>query len=168
MVKVSDQASQQRGPRRARGSVSKNRVGNWQVRYTDPYGKHRVAGTYRKKSDAEQAVARVLSAIENNTWSVLNDTRTDGLDLKTLTLRQASGTYLEGRVNEQGRPLSPNSAKEYPRLIDRVACELADRPLVQCVWLAYPQWTNHYPPELRCASARRALNTRLPISAEEL
>lgn len=59
---------QKRGPRRARGSVSRNRVGNWQVRYTDPYGVRRSAGTFQRKGDAEQALARTLTAIENNTW----------------------------------------------------------------------------------------------------
>jgi hypothetical protein len=34
-----------RGTRRARGSVTRNRVGNWQVRYTDPHGVRRAAGT---------------------------------------------------------------------------------------------------------------------------
>jgi integrase len=122
-------ASKSRGQRRARGSVSKNRVGNWQVRYTDPYGRRRVEGTYRRKADAEQALARVLSAIEDNTWAVLDDTTADGLDPKTVTLRQASQNYLSGRVNRQGRALSPNTANEYPRLLDRVATELVDQSL---------------------------------------
>ena len=76
-----------RGTRRARGSVSRNRVGNWQVRYTDPNGQRRAAGTFQRKADAEQALARVLTAIENNTWAVLNDTAEDGLDPKIVTLR---------------------------------------------------------------------------------
>jgi len=125
----STETAEKRGPRRARGSVSKNRVGNWQVRYTDPNGKRRVAGTYRRKSDAEQALARVLNAIEDNTWTVLDDTQADGLDPRTVTLREASAKYLEGRVNRQGRPLSPNTAKDYPRLINHSAAELADQPL---------------------------------------
>jgi hypothetical protein len=33
--------AEKRGPRRGRGSITKNRAGNWQVRYTDPYGKRR-------------------------------------------------------------------------------------------------------------------------------
>ena len=118
-----------RGPRRARGSVSRNRVGNWQVRYTDPHGQRRAAGTFQRKSDAEQALARVLTAIENNTWSVLDDTTADGLDPKKVTLRQASKLYTENRVNRQGRALSWNTAAEYPRLIDRVLTALADKPL---------------------------------------
>lgn len=39
--------AKKRGPRRGRGSITKNRAGNWQVRYTDPYGKRRAGGTYR-------------------------------------------------------------------------------------------------------------------------
>ena len=120
---------QKRGPRRARGSVSRNRVGNWQVRYTDPHGVRRAAGTFQRKADAEQALARVLTAIENNTWEVLDDTTADGLDPKTVTLREASKLYTDNRVNRQGRSLSWNTAAEYPRLVDRVLTALADKPL---------------------------------------
>jgi len=118
-----------RGPRRARGSVSRNRVGNWQVRYTDPHGVRRAAGTFQRKADAEQALARVLTAIENNTWAVLDDTAGDGLDPKTVTLREASKLYTDNRMNRQGRSLSWNTAAEYPRLVDKVLTALADKPL---------------------------------------
>ena len=118
-----------RGTRRARGSVTRNRVGNWQVRYTDPHGSRRAAGTFQRKADAEQALTRVLTAIENNTWAVLDDTTTDGLDPKTVTLREASKLYTDNRMNRQGRSLSWNTAAEYPRLVDRVLTALADKPL---------------------------------------
>lgn len=120
---------QKRGTRRARGSVSRNRVGNWQVRYTDPHGIRRAAGTFQRKADAEQALARVLTAIENNTWGVLNDSLDDGLDLKKISLREASKLYTENRMNRQGRSLSWNTAAEYPRLVDRVLTPIADKPL---------------------------------------
>jgi integrase len=118
-----------RGPRRARGSVSRNRVGNWQVRYTDPHGVRRAAGTFQRKADAEQALARVLTAIENNTWAVLDDTAGDGVDPKKVTLREASRLYTDNRMNRQGRSLSWNTAAEYPRLVDKVLTALADKPL---------------------------------------
>lgn len=118
-----------RGPRRARGSVSRNRVGNWQVRYTDPHGVRRAAGTFQRKGDAEQALARVLTAIENNTWAVLDDTAGDGLNPKTVTLREASKLYTDNRMNRQGRSLSWNTAAEYPRLVDKVLTAVADKPL---------------------------------------
>jgi hypothetical protein len=70
---MSQDEAKNRGLRRGRGSVSKNRAGNWQVRYTDPDGKRRAAGTYRLKGDAEQALARVLAGIENNTWKILEE-----------------------------------------------------------------------------------------------
>lgn len=118
-----------RSSRRTRGSVTKNRAGNWQVRYTDPNGTRRAGGTYRRKEDADQALARVLNAIENGTWTVLDQARADGLDPKRITLLQACHAYLDTRVNSQGRQLSPNTAKEYPRLLAKVAPDLADRPL---------------------------------------
>ncbi len=115
--------------RRTRGSVSKNRSGNWQVRYTDPNGKRRAGGTYRRRDDADQALARVLAAIENGTWTVLDQAQTDGLDPKKVTLLQVSATYLDTRMSRQGRKLSPNTSKEYPRLLRKVAPELADQPV---------------------------------------
>lgn len=118
-----------RSSRRTRGSVSKNRSGNWQVRYTDPNGKRRAGGTYQQKQDADQALARVVSDIENGTWTVLDQAKTDGLDPKKVTLLQVSAAYLQQRVNRQGRKLSPNTSKEYPRLLRTVAPELADQPV---------------------------------------
>jgi hypothetical protein len=119
-----------RGQRRARGSLSPNRVGNYQVRYTDPSGRRRTAETFRLKRDAEQALARVLAAIENNTWGVLDDTKSDGLDPKTVTLRQASILFREGRLNPRsGQPLSPYTVSEYARLVDRTLAPFADQPL---------------------------------------
>ena len=102
-----------RGPRRARGSVSRNRVGNWQVRYTDPHGVRRAAGTFQRKADAEQALARVLTAIENNTWAVLDDTAGDGLDPKTVTLReltdqQPENTRLRAALRQLDKQLVSN------------------------------------------------------------
>jgi integrase len=122
-------AGNTRGPRRAKGSISKNRVGNWQARYTDPYGQRRVAGTFRRKADAEQALARVLNAIEDNTWSVLDDAISDGVDPKALTLRQASSLYVESRSNSEGRGLSVYTLQEYPRLVKKVLADLADKPV---------------------------------------
>ena len=131
-----------RGTRRARGSVTRNRVGNWQVRYTDPHGSRRAAGTFQRKADAEQALARVLTAIENNTWAVLDDTTTDGLDPKTVTLREASKLYTDNRMNRQGRSLSWNTAAEYPRLVDRVLTALADKPLRSITSRDIERWWN--------------------------
>lgn len=108
-----------RTSRKARGSVTLTRTGNYLARYTDPYERGRVAvdpdtgrGTYKKKAHAEQALARVLTSIENNTWSVLDDSIGDGVDPKTVTLQQAPTIFLESRVNREGRSLSPNTYRE--------------------------------------------------------
>lgn len=145
-----------RGTRRARGSVSRNRVGNWQVRYTDPNGQRRAAGTFQRKADAEQALARVLTAIENNTWAVLNDTAEDGLDPKIVTLRQASKLYTDNRMNRQGRTLSWNTAAEYPRLVDRVLTALADKPLRSITARDVERWwgTAHQEAPAQASNAR--------------
>ena len=62
--------AKKRGPRRGRGSVTRNRVGNRQVRYTDPDGKRRAGGTFRvgRKGDADQKLADILTSISNGTW----------------------------------------------------------------------------------------------------
>ena len=126
---MSQDEAKNRGQRRARGSVSKNRAGNWQVRYTDPDGKRRAAGTYRLKGDAEQALARILAGIENNTWKILEDATVDGVNPKTITLRQAAQRYSKGRRNKNGQALSHYTTAEYSRLVDKVLTPLADRPL---------------------------------------
>ena len=43
-----------RSSRRTRGSVSKNRSGNWQVRYTDPNGKRRAGGPIGEEYEREK------------------------------------------------------------------------------------------------------------------
>ena len=118
-----------RGPRRGRGSITKNRAGNWQVRYTDPYGKRRAGGTFRLKGDADQQLAKILASIENNTWREIDNTVSGDLNPKTITLRQASVRYCKGRPNKNGQALSQYTTAEYARLVDKVLTRLADKPL---------------------------------------
>ena len=121
--------AEKRGPRRGRGSITKNRVGNWQVRYTDPYGKRRAGGTFRLKGDADQQLAKILASIENNTWREIDNTVSGDLNPKTITLRQASVWYCKGRPNRNGQVLSQYTTAEYARLVDKVLIRLADKPL---------------------------------------
>ena len=121
--------AKKRGPRRGRGSITKNRAGNWQVRYTDPYGKRRAGGTYRLKGDADQQLAKILASIENNTWREIDNTVSGDLNPKTITLRQASIRYCKGRRNKNGQALSDYTTAEYARLVDKVLTRLAEKPL---------------------------------------
>lgn len=120
---------EKRGPRRGRGSITKNRAGNWQVRYTDPYGKRRAGGTYRLKGDAEQQLAEILASIRNGTWREIENTVSGDLNPKTITFRQASIRYSKGRRNRNGQLLSEYTTAEYARLVDKVLTQLADKPL---------------------------------------
>lgn len=126
---MSQTDAKKRGPRRGRGSITKNRAGNWQVRYTDPYGKRRAGGTFRLKGDADQQLATILASIQNGTWREIDSAVTADLNPKTITLRQASIRYRKSRPSENGRELSHYTLDEYARLVDKVLTALADRPL---------------------------------------
>jgi integrase len=126
---MSQTEAMKRGPRRGRGSITKNRAGNWQVRYTDPYGKRRAGGTFRLKGDADQQLAAILASIQNGTWREIDSAVTADLNPKTITLRQASIRYRKSRPSENGRELSHYTLDEYARLVDKVLTQLADIPL---------------------------------------
>lgn len=126
---MSQGEAEKRGPRRGRGSITKNRVRNRQVLCTDPYGKRRAGGTFLLKTDADQQLAKVLASIENNTWREIDNTVSGDLNSKTITLRQASVRYCKGRPNRNGKALSQYTTAEYARVVDKVLIRLADKPL---------------------------------------
>ena len=82
-----------------------------------------------------------MASIEDNTWGVLEDAGQDGLDPKTVTLRQASRLYREGRLNPRsGQPLSPYTVAEYARLVDKALEVFADQPLRSVTSTQVERW----------------------------
>ena len=118
-----------RAVRKSKGSVTPTGRGNQHhVRYTHQ-GRRLSGGYFDTKGDAEDVLGDILASIKNDTWA-----KKYGPDRKPpaeaqLTVRELSDRYLRMRTNKRGGALSVNTSKEYPRLIDRVMGDLADRPV---------------------------------------
>ena len=67
----------------------------------NPDGKRRAGGMHcdSRESDSYLKLAKVLAPIENGTWRLPDDTMSEDLNPKTITLRQATTRYSKGRVN---------------------------------------------------------------------
>lgn len=114
--------------RRAIGSTRKLNSGRYQVRYTDPYGSRRTGGTFATKALAEQELGRIIRAVESGTWTPGGET-TEGISSSKVTLRNIADKWRASRVNKRGMPLSPNTLKEYERLVNSTLSPFADRPI---------------------------------------
>jgi len=116
--------------KRGLGSIRKLPSGRYQVRFTDPSGIRRNARTtFKAKSQAEFELTRIRGAIENGTWLVDETPQAGDLDPKTITLSQLAKHWREQRVSAKGQPLSPNTLREYERLIDHTLGKLATKPI---------------------------------------
>lgn len=118
-----------RAPRRGIGSVRKVSSGRHQVRYTDPYGTRRTGGTFATKALAEQELARISRAVESGTWTPGNTATPGGTPSNKVTLRAVGEQWRASRVNKRGLPLSPNTLKEYERLINSTLSPFADKAI---------------------------------------
>lgn len=100
------------------------------MRYTDPNGIRRTGRTtYKSKSLAELELSRIRAAIESGTWQVDQTPQVGDLEPKTITLSQLAKHWREQQVNAKGQPLSPNTLREYERLIERTLRNLASKPI---------------------------------------
>lgn len=100
------------------------------MRYTDPNGIRRTGRTtYKSKSLAELELSRIRAAIESGTWQVDQTPQVGDLEPKTITLSQLARHWREQQVNAKGQPLSPNTLREYERLIERTLRNLASKPI---------------------------------------
>ncbi len=116
--------------KRGLGSIRKLPSGRYQVRYTDPNGIRRTARTtFKAKSQAEFELTRIRGAIESGTWLVDETPQAGDLEPKTITLSQLARHWREQQVNSKGQPLSPNTLREYERLIDKTLAKLATKPI---------------------------------------
>jgi len=114
--------------RRGIGSTRKLPSGRYQVRFTDPYGERRTAGTYATKALAEQELGRLIRAIEGGTWTPQGE-KSEGIKSNKVTLRDIATQWRSTKVNRRGMPLSPNTLNEYERLVNSTMSTFADLPL---------------------------------------
>lgn len=117
------------GKRRGLGSVRKERSGRYQVRYTDPYGTRRAGGTFATKALAEQELGRISRAIEAGTWVPGSSVTPSGVPSNQLTLKLLGEQWRDSRVSKRGLALSPNTLKEYERLISSTLSAFAEKPV---------------------------------------
>ena len=135
--------------RRGVGSIRKLPSGKYQVRFTDPYGIRRTARTtFQTKSLAEFELTKIRGAIESGTWHVDETPQSGDLDPRTLNLRDLAGHWRSQQVSSKGLPLSPNTLREYQRLIERVLVDFADKPIRSITRQQIEKWRA---PELRRA-----------------
>ena len=116
--------------KRGLGSIRKLPSGRYQVRYTDPNGVRRTARTtFKAKSQAEFELTNIRNAVESGTWHVDETPQAGDLDPKSVTLSQLAKYWRSQQVNAKGQPLSPNTLREYERLIDKTLGKLATKPI---------------------------------------
>lgn len=116
--------------KRGLGSIRKLPSGRYQVRYTDPNGVRRTARTtFKAKSQAEFELTKIRGAVESGTWQVDETPQAGDLDPKTITLSELARHWRAQQVNAKGQPLSPNTLREYERLIDNTLGKLATKPV---------------------------------------
>ena len=116
--------------KRGLGSIRKLPSGRYQVRYTDPNGVRRTARTtFKAKSQAEFELTKIRGAVESGTWQVDETPQAGDLDPKTITLSELARHWRAQQVNAKGQPLSPNTLREYERLIDKTLGKLAPKPI---------------------------------------
>jgi integrase len=116
--------------KRGLGSIRQLPSGKYQVRYTDPNGVRRTARTtFNAKGKAEFELTRIRGAVESGTWHVDETPQAGDLDPKTITLSELATHWREQQVSAKGQPLSPNTLREYERLIDKTLDKLAGKPI---------------------------------------
>jgi hypothetical protein len=118
--------------------------GRYQVRYTGPDGKRNSGGTFRRKTDAERALAKITAQIDNEreTWRPPRRTSDQGPNPKTLTVRDLSEEWIKGSVNNAGKQLAPKTVEAYRRLIDHPLAEFAEKPARQIHSEDVQEWWN--------------------------
>lgn len=145
--------------RRGLGSIRKLPSGKYQVRFTDPDGIRRSARTtFRSKNQAEFELNRIQASIESGTWYVDESLKGQGIEPKKVTLYQLSKYWREQQVNSKGQPLSPNTLREYERLIVKTLSRLANTPIREITRYQIEEW--------RAPELKRALFTSLRIFQE--
>jgi len=134
--------------------------GRYQLRYTDPYGERRTGGTFATKVEADKEVARITRAIESGTWSPGATVTPEGVPTNKLTLGDLGQIWRDGRVSSRGLSLSPNTLKEYERLISSTLAPFADRPVKSITSTQVEAWfkTEHRRAPNQASKAYKHLN----------
>jgi integrase len=115
--------------KRGLGNIRPLPSGRYQLRYTDPNGNSKSAGTYGTKALAERALANISRAIDNGSYRERQGVYDGDLDPKTITLQELGTHWRRLRRNRRGQPLSPNTLADYERLVAVVLEPLSSKPI---------------------------------------
>lgn len=118
-----------RGEKRAIGSIRKLPSGRYQMRFTDPAGVVRSGGTFTTKALAESKLNQIQYQIETGAFYQAQAVEAGDLDPKTVTLSELASYWRGIRVNRKGEPLAPKTAAEYERLIESTLSDLKSKPI---------------------------------------
>lgn len=124
------------------GNIRKLPSGNYQIRYTDQYGraqKGRV--TFTKKLLAQQELDNIRLAIQKNTWSVDYQSNESQAQLKFMTLREL-GERWRAQATYKGKPISLKTKSHYEGYVNSALKSLADKPLIDLTTMAISNWRN--------------------------
>jgi integrase len=147
--------------KRGLGNIRSLPSGRYQLRYTDPNGNSKTAGTYGTKALAERALLSISKAIDGGTYQEQQGIYEGDIDPKALTLLELGTHWRQLRRNRRGQPLSPNTLAEYERLVGVVLEPLNSKPIREITTGQVAKW---WEPESRRAprqanAAYKHLNT---------
>jgi integrase len=121
-----------KGAKSGFGTITKLPSGKYRLRYTGPDGlRHNARVTFTTKAEAEKERARILHAIERNTWRADETPEAGEVDSRTMTLKALAEYWRDGRVTSKGRQLSPKTLHEYQRLIENTLASFSNKPIRQ-------------------------------------
>lgn len=123
------------------GSYRKLPSGNWQLRYTAPDGVRRTArSTFKTKALAELELLRIRNEIESGTWRVDHTPQANGVDPKSLTLRELAQIWRDQRVTVKGKPLSPNTLDGYQKYVEVTLKPFTDKKIREITTQQIETW----------------------------
>lgn len=105
--------------------------GKHQASYLAPDGRVVNAPyTFQTLEQAKAWLTREQASIVTGVWSAnKSEAESAAKEGKYHTLSEVAKMWRETRLNRSGEPLAPSTAKEYERLVDKVAAELARKPI---------------------------------------
>jgi len=117
--------------RREFGALRTLPSGRHQASYLSPDGVRVIAPhTFQTLQQAKAWLSQQQAEIVTGSWSARQVERQEAAqEGKNLTLSELAKTWREGRINRSGELLSPATLKEYERLIEVVARDLAKKPI---------------------------------------
>jgi integrase len=122
------------------GNIRKLASGNYQIRYTDQYGRAQTGRvTFTKKILAQQELDNIRLAIQKNTWSVDYQSNESPAQLKLMTLTEL-GERWRAQATYKNQPLKPKTLFHYKGYVESALKDLANKALIDLTPVAITNW----------------------------